>query len=331
MPRHTVPAAALLLVFTAFGCSASESANGSFTAKQSCEAFSSFAKQTNPGAQKIVPGTEYTVREINKVDYDWIRVEVPGAQPSLRWVRKECGTPELSDQLTKTQRERANVAAGGSCNVANKQDSYLLAITWQPGFCEHAKYNGKKPECDAMNGGKLQAKNLNLHGLWPNKKECGNNYGSCNGEQFSLKQETIDKVAPWMPNFYFERTFGAYEWNKHGKCQSLSPDDYFIKAVAAVRVVNDSEVGKIVLGSVGKSFRVNDFFDKVKTRYGAGVAGSISLICTQRKYLQEIRISLPLELNTDGDLARLVGDASPARMRAANCADEVYVEGAGRD
>ena len=334
MPRQSVPLAALLLVFTAFNCSASESANGSFTATKSCEAFSSFAKQSNPGAQKIVPGTEYTVREINKVDYDWIRVEVPGATPALRWVRKECGTPELSDKPSKAQRGRESAAAaasGASCNVANKQDSYLLAITWQPGFCEHVKYNGKKPECDAMNGGKLEAKNLNLHGLWPNRKECGTNYGSCQGEQFSLKQETIDKIAPWMPNFFYERTFGAYEWNKHGKCQALSPDDYFIKAVSAVKVVNDSEVGKIVLGSVGKSFRVNDFFERVKASYGAQVADSITLICTQRKYLQEIRVTLPLEFRTDGELKQMVGSAARASARAVGCGDEVYVEDAGRD
>jgi ribonuclease T2 len=57
--------------------------------------------------------------------------------------------------------------------MPNQQDSYVLAITWQPGFCEHAKYNGKKPECDAMNSGALEAKTLSLHGLWPNKQECG--------------------------------------------------------------------------------------------------------------------------------------------------------------
>jgi ribonuclease T2 len=330
MHRHIARAAAVLLVFIAIDCRASESASGTFTATQSCEAYSSFAKQNNPGARKIVPGTGYTVREINKVDYDWIRVEVPGAQPSLRWVRKECGTPELVEQLSKAARGR-DKADGGACSIANKQDSYLLAITWQPGFCEHVKYNGKKPECDAMNSGALQAKNLNLHGLWPNKKECGTNYGSCDGEQFSLKQETIDKVAPWMPNFFYERTFGAYEWNKHGKCQALPPDAYFMKAVAAVRVVNDSEVGKIVLGSVGKSFRVDDFFDRVKARYGAQVAGSITLVCTQRKYLQEIRVSLPLEFSTDKELPQLVGNASPAATRAVGCAEEVYVEGAGRD
>lgn len=333
MHRYVASAAAVLLVFTGIDGRASESASGTFTATQSCEAFSSFAKQNNPGARKIVPGTEYTVREINKVDYDWVRVDVPGAQPSLRWVRKECGTPELSQQLIKQSSEAKrgrDKASGSTCSTANKQDSYVLAITWQPGFCEHVKYNGKKPECDAMNGGTLQAKNLNLHGLWPNKKECGTNYGSCQGEQFSLKQETIDKVAPWMPNFFYERTFGAYEWNKHGKCQALPPDQYFLKAVAAVQVVNDSEVGKIVLGSVGGSFRVNDFFSRVKERYGDQVASSISLICTQRKYLQEIRVSLPLDFVTDKELPQMVAKAAPAPARVIGCGDEVFVEGAGR-
>ena len=217
----------------------------------------------------MVAGGAYTVREINKVDYDWLRVEVPGVEPSTALGAaqlRHAGAGRAAGQAAGRRR------AGDTCSIANKQDSYMLAITWQPGFCEHVPYNGKKPECDAMNSGALAAKTLSLHGLWPNKKECGTRYGSCDGAPFALTKETIDQVAPWMPNFYFERTFGAYEWNKHGKCQALPPDEYFIKAVSAVRVVNDSEVGKIVLGNVGKSFRVGDFFDRVKARYGEQVA-----------------------------------------------------------
>ena len=96
MHRHTT--AALLLAFAALGCQASESASGSFTASQSCEAYSSFAKRSNPGGVQLKAGTAYTVREINKTDYDWLRVDVPGAQPSLRWVQRECGAPALEDK-----------------------------------------------------------------------------------------------------------------------------------------------------------------------------------------------------------------------------------------
>jgi ribonuclease T2 len=317
--------AAALLAFVALQSSASESASGNFVASKRCEAYSSFAKRTNPGEIYISAGTSYTVHEINKTDYDWLRIDVPGAQPKLRWVQRECGTPALEQR-----EERTAARAGEVCTSPNQQDSYVLAITWQPGFCEHANYKGKKPECDAMNGGTLPAKNLSLHGLWPNKKECGTNYGSCSGQPFALSKDTIEKVAPWMPNFFYERTFGAYEWNKHGKCQSLPPDEYFIKAVSAVRVVNDSEVGKIVLGNTGKSFRVSEFFDRVKARYGDKVASTITLVCTQKKYLQEIRVSLALDFATDRDLPQMVANAKPAASRTANCADEIYVEAAGK-
>jgi len=321
--------AVALLAFTALECSASESASGSFAATISCEAFSSFAKRANPGDVKIAAGTAYTVREVNKTDYDWLRIEVPGAQPQLRWVQRECGTPELEEG--KRAARQAAEAAGPMCSMPNQQDSYVLAITWQPGFCEHAKYNGKKPECDAMNSGALEAKTLSLHGLWPNKQECGVQYGSCSGQPFELSKDTIEKIAPWMPNFFYERSFGAYEWNKHGKCQSLPPDEYFIKAVSAVRVVNESEVGKMVLGNTGKSIKVNDFFERVKQRYGDKVADTITLVCVQRKYLQEIRVSLALDFATDRDLPRLVANARPAHSRTAGCADEIVIEAAGKD
>jgi len=321
--------AVALLAFAALECSASESASGSFTATKSCEAFSSFAKRANPGDVKIAAGTAYTIREINKTDYDWVRIEVPGAQPQLRWVQRECGTPELEE--SKRAARQAAEAAGPMCSLPNQQDSYVLAITWQPGFCEHARYNGKKPECDAMNSGALEAKTLSLHGLWPNKQECGVQYGSCSGKPFELSKDTIEKIAPWMPNFFYERSFGAYEWNKHSKCQSLPPDEYFIKAVSAVRVVNESEVGKMVLGNTGKSIKVNDFFERVKQRYGDKVADTITLVCVQRKYLQEIRVSLALDFATDRDLPQLVANARPAHSRTAGCADEIYIEAAGKE
>lgn len=336
MFRHL---AVILLAVASVHAGASESASGNFTASRSCEAYASFAKRTNPGAQQLVAGQAYTVREINKVDYDWVRVEVPGAEPRLRWVQRECGTAQLEERQAgegpasgqKGGKGGKGDGEGGACSIANRQDSYVLAVTWQPGFCEHYPYKGKKPECDAMNSGKLAAANLSLHGLWPNKKECGTRYGSCEGQQFSLRQDTITKIAPWMPNFYYERTFGAYEWNKHGKCQELAPDDYFLRAVAAVRVVNDSEVGKIILGSTGKSIRIDDFFARVKARHGARAADSLTLVCSQRKYLQEVRVSLPLVFSAERDLAAMVGDAAPAPTRQVGCADDIYIEAAGRD
>jgi hypothetical protein len=59
---------------------------------------------------------------------------------------------------------------------------------------------------------------------------------------------------------------------------------------------------------------VNDFFERVK-RYGDKVADTITLVCTQHKYLQEIRVSLALDFATDRDLPQMVANARPAPPR----------------
>jgi len=100
--------------------------------------------------------------------------EVPGSSPLTRWVKSSCGESNFLGQSKPTTKPSTpnNNKGNGSCSTAGNFDSYVLALTWQPGFCEHFSYKGKKPECDAINSGKLASTNLTLHGLWPNKKSC---------------------------------------------------------------------------------------------------------------------------------------------------------------
>ncbi|MFZ6873771.1 ribonuclease T2 family protein [Undibacterium sp. Di27W] len=325
-----------LLCSTALSVHASEPVNGSFTASQSCELYSSFNKQSNPGAVRAVVGKSYAVKEINKPgDYNWLRVDVEGANPNLRWVARDCGKAQL-DQVPQDNapagRAKAARAADqqSMCTTPNQEDSYVLAITWQPGFCEHFAYHGKKPECDAINSGALKISNLTLHGLWPNKKECGINYGNCPGAPLKLNADTVNRIAKWMPNFQFESKFGEYEWSKHGTCQARDADTYFKTAAAAVEEVNNSAVGKFILAHAGKSFKVNEFFDVIKKQEGENLARNFMLSCADGKYLQEIRLKLPTNFETGKGLAKLIGDAEGFNRQLDKCDNEIMVEASGR-
>lgn len=301
----------------------SERASGSFTASRACDGYSSFAKGNNPGTIKTKPGAEYVVSEVNKPgNYEWVRIDIPEASPTLRWVSRECGVAMLD---TAPGPERGGAAM---CSTPNKQDSYVLAMSWQAGFCEHGKH-GKKPECDALGDGSLSVNNLTLHGLWPNRRQCGQNYGNCDGAPFALSEETVSHIAPWMPNFYYETSFGQYEWNKHGKCQSLDPDRYFKKAVAALKIVNASLVGETVLRNTGRAFASADFFQALKAKYGDKVARNVMLICSGQDYLQEIRVNLPLNFSTEQGMAELVGDAVGFGSRTSGCGAQIRVEANG--
>lgn len=348
MQKNTVLGACLMTLLPALQLPAlaSETVSGSFTAGKACEAFASFAKGTNPGAVQVKPGSTYEVREINKPgNYERLRVEVPGASPPLRWVARDCGTASLGGKPAQApSAPSAASAAGGQdgpqdspggkrelCSTANQQDSYLLAMSWQPGFCEHTPRTSGKPECAAMDKGSLVVSNLTLHGLWPNKKACGTSYGNCDGKPFALKKETVAQIAPWMPNFYFENSFGKYEWNKHGSCQSLDPDAYFTKAIAAVQLVNSSAIGEQILKNIGGSFNADKFFATLRSQYGEAAASRVMLVCAGQSYLQEIRVQLPLDFNVDKGLAGLVGATPGQGPQTSRCGSEIRVEASGRN
>ena len=55
---------------------------------------------TNPSMIKVKLGATYEAAEINKAgDWNWIRVEIEGATPNLRWVSKECGTADIKTDI----------------------------------------------------------------------------------------------------------------------------------------------------------------------------------------------------------------------------------------
>lgn len=307
-----------------FGAHA-ERATGEFSAAKACDAYASFTRQTNPDNLKTAPGTVYPVLEVNRRDaYAWVRVIVgSGEQASPRWVSAECG------KVANLQVAQVGAAVGkppvaNMCQTPDKYDSYMLAATWQPGFCNFKIPDraDSKPECVALATGTLKSTNLTLHGLWPNRKECGTNYGHCSAEPLKLKPETVKAIEPWMPNFMFGTSFGAYEWQKHGTCQTaLNADGYFLKAVAAIKALNGSRLGDLITQSVGKKVSKADLMNAIKADDSKAV-DSVALLCSKGS-LYEIRVSLPADFRTDAGLSGLVGaNPQPVGNQGEVCPDE---------
>ncbi len=315
---------------------ATTSASGTFTASRACEAFQSFRKNTNPGSVTLSPGTGYTVLESH--DAGWTRVQVPGARPPERWVPNDCGSatggaaPVPSTAKRPTARNDAPDGAGrGMCSTPDQHDSFVLAISWQPGFCEWTAGGRRgKPECEAMEDGKLKVSNLTLHGLWPNRQQCGISYGNCSNAPMTLSKETIAYIGPWMPNFLYEKGFGEHEWRKHGTCQSLNPDAYFRRAVDLVKQFNDSGVGRYIRQNIGGSISRREFYERLKTETGSDAyRDSVKLMCSGQ-YLTEIQVQLPRDFRAGGSLKQLLGD-QPGGSGGGTCRrDEIRIEASGR-
>lgn len=313
---------------------ANERAGASLVAAQACEALQSMRKGSNPGQVRLVPGQSYAIAERGGAGGQWLRVQVPDAPgETLRWVPAECGT--AAGPLPATGAAPAGRGAGreDACRLPDRHDAYVLALTWQPGFCEHVNYKGRKPECEHMADGRLVVGHLTLHGLWPNRAQCGTDYGHCPASPLRLKDETVAYIQPWMPNFRYERVFGEYQWQKHGSCQTgMDADTYFRRAVDALKVVNDSPVGQYIRQNIGGTISRQGLEERLQAATGQpGYRHSISLHCSGR-FLTELRVRLPVVFRESGTLAELLGPQPPQQPAGGqNCPREgIRIEASGK-
>ena len=303
---------------------------GSFSAIKSCPAYKSFKRGHNPGDVHVVPGNKYKVVEENKINGPWALILVPQIDHPRRWVTKECGITEIT--------QRADTGGGNgntdnACNLGNTHDSYVLALSWQAGFCEHYPYNRSKPklECDNLNAGNIVVTNITIHGLWPNKSVCGTGFGYCGNEPLNLEDSTISIIAPWMPNFYYSTSFGEHEWNKHGTCQDLADDDYFLLTKRLAEKVDQSALGEYMRNNMGREVDVNGMKSHLNETLGSEVVSKIQLVCTGRgnKYINEFRINLPHQINETEGLEQLTMGAKNVTSFQGNCASQIYIEAPG--
>lgn len=298
---------------------------GEFIAQKTCPAFQSKNKLTNPGDIWIQSGSVYTVIEVLPAAdrAAWYRIIVPAASPRERWVQTNCGEAQLVYQDDVDTR----------CNIAGQADSYVLAMTWQPAFCETKP---DKPGCDVTDPEAYQARHFTLHGLWPNKQSCGKTYGFC-GEiktqrsdfcaypAVSFDEDTrLDEV---MPSVSAGSCLERHEWHKHGTCATWSAETYFDLSADLVRQFNDAGMAYFMNRKIGQHVAVKDFMERLTAVLGAAAEERVQLLCHQGM-LTEVRLSLSADLALGTDLEKLLLDAP--KQGGSDCGNTFLVDAIGQ-
>jgi len=312
-------AASVLFALGPVGARASVPVSGTLQAAKDCEAFVSKKKKSNPDKARLEPGDAYVVLEMNRpAQPDWFRVRVDDATPPERWVEANCGTLTLRDAPdVAVQPEPIQPDDPSLCGTAGLQDSFKLALSWQPAFCE--SHRGKK-ECAANFPATFQAAgNFTLHGLWPNREACGINYGNCehlrqqrefcNYPALTLNPEVAKQLSQVMPGT--ASCLERHEWFKHGTCQlDWDTSQYFEVAIDLVRQFNDSGMSKYMAENMGKEVSREDFLKQVDSSLGAGARERLELGCAGGR-LTDVFINLPAHVEPGASLAELVKTAPP--------------------
>lgn len=223
------------------------------------------------------------------------------------------------------------------CEPERRIDHYILALSWQPAFCER---NAAKPECRDLDGGDFAATNLVLHGLWPNAADgehpfyCGIAAGDrdpdeagnwCTLSATGADQATQSDLAQVMPGS--ASCLDRHEWIKHGTCTGLGGDAYFDASVHLVREMQTTQLSGVLRANIGKEVPRRDLLDAFEAEFGAGSADALEIICRQdggHAYLTELRLALRPEA-IDKPLSRnaLFLDGPPPH---GDCPAQIYLD-----
>ena len=118
---------------------------------------------------------------------------------------------------------------------AGEFDYYVLSLSWSPTWCAIEGDRRGSPQCDAdRNFGWV------LHGIWPQFERGWPSF--CRTSERNPSRAETAAMADVMG------TSGNawHQWNKHGRCSGLSPDDYYSLAREAfARIVRPDVFRKL--------------------------------------------------------------------------------------
>lgn len=218
-----------------------------------------------------------------------------------------------------------------NCKTPGQYDSFILALSWTPGFCSTHPGNAVCENIEKQDPHLAYAnQTFTLHGLWPNKSSCGRTYGNCSGfhdasqgfcslPKIGLNPQVMNKLKGVMPGAYAGSCLQRHEWWKHGTCVFPdNPNRYFSDSISLVKTINDSAfVTQFIHKNTGKTVTLSAFKQAFDNTFGKNASLHMSLLCSHHN-LGEIRIGLPANLPTKLPISS--GDVKTLSTLIANSA-----------
>ena len=304
-------------------------ADGIFVADKACEALQSIKKGTNPGNVTLVPDMAYEVLGQNKSQPSHYQIRVKGVQFD-RWVSVGCGrlfNDASASEATPEQSNDESVDEGSAPNCPiNVSTDNLLAISWQPSFCQT---NQSKAECQSQDASDFDAVHFTLHGLWPQpraKAYCclpsnfpKEPWSSQPNFDDELADETLTQLQEGRQMPGVESFLHRHEWYKHGTCYNPRSDEpeqeYFEESLALLKQVNDSSVRRLFASRIGRRVGLNEIQAAFNRDFGSGAGRKVKLKCNRQGLISELWINLAGDIQPDTPIATLLATAKDAQSQ----------------
>jgi ribonuclease T2 len=180
-------------------------------------------------------------------------------------------------------------------------DHYVLALNWEPAFCQ---FSMDKPECAELHDSDFAATHLAIHGLWPDSREskrvryCGLDQHTeqtdqrnrwCELPELPLSSETRAALDSAMPGA--RSCLDRHEWTEHGTCSGLDQEGYFATTLRLAKAVQTSALGDLLAANVGRELPRRTLIEAFEASFGPDAGKALTLLCAQKRLI-ELRITL---------------------------------------
>lgn len=233
-------------------------------------------------------------------------------------------------------------------------DRYVLALSWQTGFCQSQKdrSDGGPVECRAQKERDDKREFLTIHGLWPGLPKSVSARGvderrwmrfgcatrplpdypeakasrKCASEETGLSLEMANKLNRMMPASGGNSCLERYEYAKHGVCFGFDPDAYFGTMVRMNDEVRSSPIGAFLAQNYGKTVSRSEFNSAIASAWGRLAPKAIKLTCSGKPaYLTEMQIAIKAAAIN----APLAADSLLPQPHPGNCGSAFVIDKAG--
>ncbi|HXV29759.1 MAG TPA: ribonuclease [Sinorhizobium sp.] len=211
---------------------------------------------------------------------------------------------------------------------------YVLAVSWQPGFCETRP---TRKECVDQTADRFDATHFSLHGLWPLRKSyCGveaelktrDRKGDwLDLPKLAVADETAARLLVAMPGV--KSGLDRHQWLRSGTCQAANAEDYFALQLRLLDQLNDSAVRSLFAEKIGSEVDEAEIKAAFDGSFGAGAGDRVRMRCRAvggREVITGLTIGLSGELSGKADLKSLIQAAGPTEFKCA----KGIVDAAGR-
>lgn len=186
-------------------------------------------------------------------------------------------------------------------------DHYVLALSWQTGFCHHISEGYRRQPQECLLQQELADKRdfLTVHGLWPGLPDSIAAYGvdnarwrrfgcatrplpnmpevktsrKCQAAETGLSAEIAKLLNQAMPGANPDSCLERYEYAKHGICFGFNPDAYFATMVRLTHEIKGSALGTFLARHYGQYVSREAFNAAVAEDYGWQSVRAFKLAC----------------------------------------------------